>query len=623
MVKPMENKLTGVDEEIYSCLSLEKPKSFFLFAGAGSGKTGSLVRVLQKLRDENVQELRLNGQKVAIITYTNAACDEIKRRLEFDSTFVVSTIHSFCWELIRPFQANIREWLNNNIQIELCDLELAQSKARGRNKTFIDREKKILTKRKRLESLSEIRVFTYNPNGTNSSRDSLNHAEVIKIASEFLDSRDLMQRILIRKYPILLVDESQDTKKELIEALFKIQPTFSSEFALGLFGDTMQRIYTDGKKNLGEDLPDGWVKPIKKINYRCSKRVITLINKIRGDQPQDPGAKNEEGVVRLFIVGSTSTSNKIEVEKEISNRMADCADDTGWKSLEKVKVLTLEHKMAAKRGDFLEFFQPLYDTKINQTGLLNGTMPGMPFLIKKLLPLVKAILANDDFKVADLMRNNSPLLDKKNLSESQEQLVKIQKAKKAVDELHSMWSEGANPLLLDVVKKVYDLKILSVPDVLLPIMQRTDEYTDAPDDDEGDSNSDLDAWDITLQAPFGQLVAYDEYISDKSRFGTHQGIKGLEFPRVMVILDDDEAGGFLFSYEKLFGAKELSDTDKKNEREGNDSTLERTRRLFYVTCSRAEKSLAVVAYTENPKAVREFAVSQGWFLETEVVDGLL
>lgn len=473
MVKPMENKLSSVDEKIYSCLNLAKPKSFFLFAGAGSGKTGSLVRVLQKFRDKNVQALRLNGQKVAIITYTNAACDEIKKRLEFDSSFAVSTIHSFCWELIQPFQLDIREWLDNNLKIELGDLELAQSKARGRNKTFIDREKKILTKQKRLDSLSKIRTFTYNPNGTNSNRDSLNHAEVIKIASEFLNSKDLMQKILIRKYPILLVDESQDTKKELIEAFFKIQPTFSSEFTLGLFGDTMQRIYTDGKKDLGENLPDDWIKPIKKINYRCSKRVITLINGIRGNQPQDPGEKNEKGVVRLFIVDSSSTSNKIEIEKEISNRMADCADDEGWKSLEKVKILTLEHKMAAKRGDFLEFFQPLYDMKKNQTGLMDGTMPGMPFFIKNLLPLVKAILANDDFKVADLMKHNSPLLDKNKLRGSQEPLVHIQKAKKAVDELQSMWLEEANPILLDVVKKVYNLEILSVPDVLLPIMQRT------------------------------------------------------------------------------------------------------------------------------------------------------
>ena len=614
----MENKLSDADEKIYSCLSLEKPKSFFLFAGAGSGKTGSLVRVLQKFRNENIQELRLNGKKVAVITYTNAACDEIKRRLEFDSTFVVSTIHSFCWELIRHFQTDIREWLDNNIKTELNTLKLAQSKARGRNKSFIDREKKIISKQKRLENLGGILEFTYNPNGTNSSRDSLNHAEVIQIASKFLDSKDLMQRILIRKFPILLVDESQDTKKELIEALFKVQRYYSSEFSLGLFGDTMQRIYTDGKRDLGENLPDDWIKPGKDINYRCSRRVITLINKVRGCQPQVPGENNVEGVARLFIVDSNLATNKMEIEEDISSRMASFSGDDGWRTPEKVKILTLEHKMAAKRGGFLEFFQPLYDTKKNQTGLMDGTMPGMPFFINNLLPLVKAIINSDDFKVADLIKNSSPLLDKNKLRGSKEQVTQIQKAKKAVDELQKMWSKEANPILLDIVKKVHELEIFSVPDVLLPIMQRDDEYFNAPNDVEGETNPDLDAWDMALRSPFGQLVAYDEYISDKSRFGTHQGIKGLEFPRVMVILDDDDAGGFLFSYEKLLGAKELSDTDIKNEREGKDSTVERTRRLFYVTCSRAEESLAVVAYTQNPNMVVNHAKSQGWFYEYEI-----
>jgi DNA helicase-2/ATP-dependent DNA helicase PcrA len=87
----------------------------------------------------------------------------------------------------------------------------------------------------------------------------------------------------------------------------------------------------------------------------------------------------------------------------------------------------------------------------------------------------------------------------------------------------------------------------------------------------------------------------------------------------MAILDDEEANGFLFKYEKLFGAVELSVKDRANEAEGNDSTQFRTRRLFYVICSRTEKSLAVVAYTQNPQAVRNHAVRSGWFREDEVV----
>ena len=68
-----------------------------------------------------------------------------------------------------------------------------------------------------------------------------------------------------------------------------------------------------------------------------------------------------------------------------------------------------------------------------------------------------------------------------------------------------------------------------------------------------------------LATPFGQIEAYDRYVSGRSPFGTHQGVKGLEFPRVMVVISDDEARGFLFNYDKLFGLKEKSAADLKRE----------------------------------------------------------
>ena len=68
-----------VNREITACLNVEQPKSFFLFAGAGSGKTRALVTALDRLRSSSGKRMRLHGQQVAVITYTNAACDEIKR----------------------------------------------------------------------------------------------------------------------------------------------------------------------------------------------------------------------------------------------------------------------------------------------------------------------------------------------------------------------------------------------------------------------------------------------------------------------------------------------------------------------------------------------------------------
>jgi len=44
----------------------------------------------------------------------------------------------------------------------------------------------------------------------------------------------------------------------------------------------------------------------------------------------------------------------------------------------------------------------------------------------------------------------------------------------------------------------------------------------------------------------------------------------------------------------------------------------RTTRLFYVACTRAEKSLAVVAYSQNKEAVKNTAISNDWFSFEEI-----
>ena len=81
---------------------------------------------------------------------------------------------------------------------------------------------------------------------------------------------------------------------------------------------------------------------------------------------------------------------------------------------------------------------------------------------------------------------------------------------------------------------------------MLPIAQHSDQdgaYTENEESSVDDSTS--EAWRKALMCSFSQFEKYVEYISGESQFGfgTHQGIKGLEFPRVMVIMDDEEAKG--------------------------------------------------------------------------------
>ncbi len=618
--------LSPVDEEIYNCLNLDDPKSFFLFAGAGSGKTRSLVEVLKRFRYENITRLRKYGQKAAIITYTNAACDEIKSRLEYDSAFHVSTIHSFAWELINPYTNDIRNWLASNLEEEIADLMEKQGKAKNtKTKTYIDRERKIELKNKRLGILPDIKRFTYNPNGDNLEINSLNHEEVIKITAGFVQDKPLMQNILIQKYPIILIDESQDTKKELVDAFFDVQKNKSADLSLGLFGDTMQRIYTDGKKDLGQNIPVTWETPAKIINYRCPKRVITLINKIRSgadDQSQEHH-KEEDGFVRLFIIDANGAVDKAGVESEIASQMAALTGDQQWDDPAQtdVKVLTLEHHMAANRGGFTPFFEPLYSVNKLRTGLLDGSLSGVSLFSKRVLPLIKAMQANDKFAASRIVRENSALIQKDVLKNAPNSIEELAKAKDAVEALFSLWADEADPTLNDILKEVFRSGIFQVPDSLLPIATRLNENQEGEEEvaDEIDADPVIDAWDTALNCKFSEFEEYVKYISDESRFGTHQGIKGLEFPRVMVILDDDEARGFLFSYEKLFGAVEPTATDIKNEQEGKETSIDRTRRLFYVTCSRAEESLAIVAYTKNPAKVAQYALEQEWFGEGEII----
>lgn len=612
-----------VDSEISDCLNLEKPKSFFLFAGAGSGKTRSLVIALEHLQKNYSKQLRFHGQHVAVITYTNKASDEIKHRVSYDPLIGVSTIHSFAWDLIQGFNNDIRAWLKKELQNNINELNEKEKKGRG-GKASQDRQRDIAIKKKRLDNLDTISKFVYNPNGENKGNDSLNHSDVIKIASSFLLEKKAMQYLLIRRFPVLLIDESQDTNKALMDSFLAVQSQYP-DFILGLFGDLMQRIYADGKGDLGRNLPATWATPKKLMNHRCPKRIITLINKLREDgQEQKARADANEGVVRLFILDG-NTVEKAQIETSLAHKMAELTKDSEWNNSIAVKTLILEHHMAAKRMGFYDMYEPLYRNSSLRVSLLDGTLSGIKLFSERILPLIES--KDDKFAIAALVRKYSPLISKTNLYESgSQQLEQIQNAKKAVESLFETVYESQPPSFLDVLKNVASTRLFDIPEGLLSIAERTLEEQQVAEAEietkrtsgkKGEETA-LDSWDEFLLTPFNQIKAYSDYINDIASFDTHQGVKGLEFPRVMLIIDDEEARGFLFSYDKLFGIKSKTSSDIKNEQSGKETSIDRTKRLFYVTCSRAEKSLAIVAYASNPQALQTSLIQQGWFEKNEI-----
>lgn len=610
----------GVEGEIELCLNLDDLKSFFLYAGAGSGKTRSLVNALQWIRDNYYQRLWLNGQRIGVITYTNAACDEIKERTSFDILIEVSTIHSFAWSLVGTYQTDIRNWLRENLTAEIAQLSMEQAKGRAGTKASSEREASITNKTNRLSEIDTIKRFQYSPTGDNRSRDALSHEEVISMTVAFLTTKPALQNILINRYPILLIDESQDTKKGLMDALFDIQQKNQKTFCLGLFGDTMQRIYADGKVGLESTIPADWAKPVKKMNHRCPGRVIQLLNKMRAETDgvaQIGRSDKPEGHVRLFIL-SVSISKKSMIESKIASRMAEITGDSQWN--DDRKNLILEHHMAAKRLGFGDLFDPLYKVERLRTSLLDGSLPSVNFFAKQILPFVEAVKSGDQFTAMTIIKKDSPFLDATILRAEKEQLQKITDAKNAAAALMVLWKNGTEPSFGDVLNSVYQSGLFEVPEMLKILASRSVNTSLPKEVNEIDPQRDeaVKAWDEVMPTPFKQVAAYDRYVSGISTFDTHQGIKGREFPRVMVIIDDEDARGFMFSYEKLFGVKEKSETDLKNESGGIETTIDRTRRLLYVTCSRAENSLAIVIYTANPQKAKEHALSAGWFNEDEI-----
>ena len=141
----------------------------------------------------------------------------------------------------------------------------------------------------------------------------------------------------------------------------------------------------------------------------------------------------------------------------------------------------------------------------------------------------------------------------------------------------------------------------------------------AENDDDGEElTKEVAAMDAFLACPASQFWGYYNYVNDDSPFSTQQGIKGAEFERVLVVLDDDEGTHVQFSYDKYLGIKALSDRDETNRREGKETAVERTRRLFYVCCTRAMKDLIVVLFTGDIASAKRQIISLGLFPEESI-----
>ncbi|NLR56933.1 UvrD-helicase domain-containing protein [Chitinophaga polysaccharea] len=568
-----------------------------MIAGAGSGKTTSLIKALSHIVQNHGAKLKMRGQHVACITYTEIAAREIWDDVGNSPLIDVSTIHSFLWKIIRPFQKDIKDWVIERVGEKIKEREERINRSGTRATTKEKLRKEINKLNRQANAVEKVPFFNY---GTGSSYDNgiLGHDDIIKMAVSYLNSSEVLRKIIGQKYPYIFVDESQDTFPEIVEALSLVRITNGDRFCLGFFGDPMQKIYPSGIGDLPGDRE--WKIIKKPENFRCSKEVLDVINNIRrtGDGLEQTQGNKTVGSARIFVLPLVDEQQRTEYLRKVQEKCVSISDDQLWLADGHVKILVLVHRMAAKRLKFPKLFAAMNDNAplSFKNGLTDGSAWPLAFFLKFVLPLATTKLKGDNTMVMRMLRAHSPRLNKEQLKGTEVRQA-LEQLKVGLDMLVKQLGDGSQSTVLDVLNTLKNTDMVKLDERLIRYMEGNAEETDELEDDEEGKEA------LSMQnffaVPAVEFWGYLKYYNNQSPFATQQGVKGAQFDRVITILDDDEGKHAQFSYDKYFGLKELSTDDSKNVKEGKDYVIPRTRRLFYVSCSRAKKHLVVIYYTAD------------------------
>lgn len=257
-----------------------------IYAGPGAGKTHFLVENVKNIVSTNPLITKSHAKKVLCITYTNAAVDEIKRRLDRYTDYVEAyTIHGFIIEhIIQPFQQDLRELMLSDFNItvgikgsissqveglgilhgidkeEIYDFVRKTNpdklghdtfdyskKAMGDievdNELFCSSITQNLLHDMKLRAPGEIAEQHVLPikQYTWSVVKKLTHDEILYFGYRILESNPTALYATRVKFPFILVDEFQDTNP-LQTILIKLIGQKST--VIGIVGDVAQSIYS-------------------------------------------------------------------------------------------------------------------------------------------------------------------------------------------------------------------------------------------------------------------------------------------------------------------------------------------------------------------------------------------
>lgn len=525
--------------------ALQDRRSFLVEAGAGAGKTTTLVEALEYSLQNQGAELACKGRRIACITFTNVAKRKISERINENPLVTVATIHDFLWGLIKGFGHELWQQI----------IEYNRSLPKP-------------------EDLSEISVpplpIQYLDH-RRLHRGEISHDEVIDLALRLVTEHPKLTRLIADCYPIIFVDEYQDTSPKTIKFLLDHLAGSGRQICVvGLFGDSMQKIYPSGQGAVTHDK----LTPITKHeNFRCSRPVVDVLNKIRPDLQQDAVGEHIDGEVHLFL------NSNLPVGQARFDEAREKLHGLGW-SENTTNYLMLTHRGIAGTLDYQELLQKYQILGgRGRDKLLENDEPYIQYL-SRIEALCDAYRALDYAEVTSLLVAGRTTITRHSFKQ------------RIATDIRKLIAVRESGTIGDVLDHMARGHLLSVPRQLSNLeRQRNAEGLEGYDLKLAEFSNALRA------IPYQEVTRFTEYRDQRSPFHTQHGVKGDEFDNVMVIIDD--ASWTMYNMGKMLTGHDI------------EKRMERSRNLFYVSCSRARRGLAVVFLTDLPDDA--LPVARDWF----------
>jgi DNA helicase II / ATP-dependent DNA helicase PcrA len=298
--------------------------NFRVFAGPGAGKTTWLIQHLERILKTSTRLHKT--RKIACITYTNVAAEEIMNKLNCDKCRLdISTIHSFLYRnIVKPFSYLIEKDEKEEPLFEINSLDghvehiphsdrirrwqTTIEKQNGKRYGYFNDPKK---KKAFLAQLSSMDFSFFDGNIDLSFRNYRNvaipskngelwlykkkywldgimhHEDVLYFAYRIIKTSPRVLEFIRNKYPYILIDEFQDTTELQTWVIKKIA---QSDTKVGVIGDLAQSIYkfAGAKRSDFENFQLENIGSYKlKNNHRSTENIIEFLNCLRTDICQE------------------------------------------------------------------------------------------------------------------------------------------------------------------------------------------------------------------------------------------------------------------------------------------------------------------------------------------------